>query len=293
MRQIPVFNIETFERTFSASDMYANNFARHIISNKKLVHKPHTHDFYLCVLFTAGSGIHEIDFTTYPIQSGSVFFLNPGQTHFWKFDSQPEGYIFFHSLTLFEVAFPGQRLENFPFYYSVNNSPVLNLNSNQTESIKIRFEEIFAEYSSENTYKTEKITSLINLTYIDLSRIYSTGKEKEKSKFSSTYSSTLRAFEKLLEEYFKNEKSASFYAEKLNITTKHLNRILKTILNKTTTDLISERTLLEAKRLIVHTTNSLTDISGILGYADYAYFSRIFKAKTHQTPLSFKNNYSH
>ena len=293
MKRIPVLNIKTFERKFNASDLYANDFAKHIISNKNLVHKPHTHDFYLCVLFTEGSGKHEIDFATYPIQTGSVFFLNPGQTHFWQFDSQPEGYIFFHSLELFEVSFSKQRLENFPFYYSVNNSPVLNLNSNETAKIKIRFEEIYTEYRSENNYKTEKITSLINLAYIDLSRIYSTENEEEKSKLSITYSATLRAFEKLLEEYFKSEKAASFYAEKLNITTKHLNRILKTILNKTTTGLIKERTLLEAKRLIVHTENSLTEISEILGYEDYAYFSRIFKAKTKQTPLSFKNKYSH
>jgi YesN/AraC family two-component response regulator len=52
-----------------------------------------------------------------------------------------------------------------------------------------------------------------------------------------------------------------------------------------------ERVILESKRLIVHTKNSLFQISEILGYKDYAYFSKIFKLKTGFTPLEFKKSY--
>ncbi|RXG16028.1 AraC-like DNA-binding protein [Leeuwenhoekiella aestuarii] len=293
MQKIPILKLETFDNSFTDSNFYANDFAKHIVTNSKLVHKPHTHNFYLCVLFTEGMGTHEIDFTTYPIQAGSVFFLSPGQTHFWQFETQPQGYFFFHTLEVFEITLSKQRLENFPFYYSVNNSPTLTLTPFQLKDITKRFEEIYTEYSTKKLYKTEKLTNLINLIYIDLSRLYIPEEHVFESSISATYFTILKSFEKLLDLQFRSEKSASFYAEQLNITTKHLNRIIKTILDKTTTDLIHERTLLEAKRLIVHTENSLNEISEILGFEDYAYFSRIFKAKTNQSPKAFKNQYAH
>ena len=293
MQKIPVLKIETFDNAFTDSNFYANDFAKHIATNSKIVHRPHTHNFYLCVLFTAGIGTHEIDFTRYPIQAGSVFFLSPGQTHFWQFETQPKGYIFFHTLEAFELTLSKQRLENFPFYYSVNNSPTLTLAPYQVKGIAERFEEIYTEYNTTKLYKTEKLTNLINLIYIDLSRLYIPEEHVLESSISATYFTILKAFEKLLDLHFKSEKSASFYAEHLSITTKHLNRVLKTILDKTTTDLIHERTLLEAKRLMVHTENSLREISEILGFEDYAYFSRIFKAKTKQSPKAFKNQYAH
>lgn len=82
-----------------------------------------------------------------------------------------------------------------------------------------------------------------------------------------------------------------FYADKLNITTKHLNRITKETLYKTTTDLITEKVILEAKRLLVHSPNTFSSISEMLGFSGYAYFSRVFKSRTGKTPLEFKRAY--
>ena len=101
----------------------------------------------------------------------------------------------------------------------------------------------------------------------------------------------LRQLEQNIESYYKENKSAAFYASTLNITPKHLNRITKTTLNKTTTELITERILLEAKRLIVHSNNSLSNIAELLGYEDYSYFSKIFKKHTKITPIQFKKKY--
>ncbi|WP_430967158.1 helix-turn-helix domain-containing protein [Spongiimicrobium sp. 2-473A-2-J] len=77
----------------------------------------------------------------------------------------------------------------------------------------------------------------------------------------------------------------------MHITPKHLNRITKATLNKKTIELITERVILEAKRLIVHSTSSLTEVARILGYEDYTYFSRVFKLKTNSSPQKFKKRY--
>ncbi|WP_232228799.1 helix-turn-helix domain-containing protein [Cellulophaga lytica] len=126
--------------------------------------------------------------------------------------------------------------------------------------------------------------------YIDLARQYN--KEAPTTETNSVaYIETLRALEQEIEIHFKTEKSAQFYADKLHITAKHLNRVCKTTLNKTTTELITERVILESKRLLVHSKNTMSSISENLGFKDYAYFSKVFKSKTKLTPLEFKKSY--
>lgn len=290
MELIPILNIEQFEQEESLADFYSNDLQQHLKKNAQIIHKPHKHDFFLCVLFCKGSGIHEIDFNTYAIQPGSVFFLKPGQTHSWRFDSTPEGYIFFHTPDFYELYFLNRKLTQFPFYYSLKNPPDLTLTLEELENIAMRFKEINIEYYQDSAYKKQKLISLVNLTYIDLTQQY-VDYEPIKKVLSSTYLQALENLESIIEEHYKTEKLAKFYAVKLHITPKHLNRITKATLNKTTTELITERVILEAKRLIAHSGNSLTEVAETLGYEDYAYFSRVFKLKTDKTPLEFKKSY--
>lgn len=67
--------------------------------------------------------------------------------------------------------------------------------------------------------------------------------------------------------------------------------MVKKTINKTTSQLISERIILEAKRLIVHSNGNLADTAFTLDFSDYAYFSKFFKSKTGMTPLEFKKRY--
>lgn len=290
MKTIPILNIQQFEQDVPLSDFYSNNLKSHLKKNESFFHKPHRHDFFLCVLFTQGSGIHEIDFNTYEVTPGSVFFLKPGQTHYWKFNDLPEGYIFFHTQDFYELHFSKSKLEQFPFYYSDESTPTLTLTQSQILLLASRFKDINAEYYEDLPFKKQKISSFLNATYIDLSRYY-VAFEPNKNSSSLTYIETLRTFEKAINTHYKIEKSAIFYADQLHITPKHLNRIIKATIGKTTTELITERVMLESKRLMVHSNNSLSEIADILGYADYAYFSRIFKAKTNMTPMEFKKGY--
>jgi AraC-like DNA-binding protein len=73
---------------------------------------------------------------------------------------------------------------------------------------------------------------------------------------------------------------------------RHLNRLCKISLNKTITELITERIILEAKRMLVFSKESVSEIISELGYTDSSYFFRLFKKKTRLTPLEFKNKFS-
>ncbi len=289
--KIPVLKIDQFQESKSLNDLYINTFSNHIELNMKLIDKPHSHNFYLCVLFTEGYGKHEIDFNSYQVNPGKVFFLKPGQTHFWQFDTKPEGIIFFHSQEFYDLNFLDHTLNSFPFFYSNQNPPLLELSQKKMKVLKPKFEEVYAEYKQDNILRELKIINLINSIYIDLTRAYTADVNLEKL-VSSSYSVILENLEKLINQNFYAEKLPKFYANQLNITTKHLNRVVNKTLNKTTNQLISERIILESKRLIIHSGNNLAAIADTLQYSDYAYFSRFFKSKTGFTPINFRKKYS-
>jgi AraC family transcriptional activator of pobA len=75
----------------------------------------------------------------------------------------------------------------------------------------------------------------------------------------------------------------------MNISERHLNRICKVCLNKTTSKIIAERIILEAKRMLVFSKNSVSQIAMELGYFENSYFSRLFKKNCGKTPLEFLN----
>jgi AraC-like DNA-binding protein len=289
--KIPVLKIDQFQESKLLHDLYINSFSNHFELNKKLIDKPHSHNFYLCVLFTKGIGKHEIDFNSYNVNPGKVFFLKPGQTHSWQFDTKPEGFIFFHSQEFYELKFLDHTLNSFPFYYSNQNPPVLELSDIKMNVLKVKFEEVYTEYQQQNILKELKIINLINSIYIDLTRAYTAEVNLEKL-VSPSYSVIIEHLEHLINQHFYKEKLPKFYSNQLNITTKHLNRFVKTTLNKTTSQLISERIILESKRLIIHSENNLAAIANILQFSDYAYFSRFFKSKTGCTPINFRKKYS-
>ncbi|REE25457.1 AraC-like DNA-binding protein [Winogradskyella pacifica] len=288
--KIPVLNISQFKESASLNDVYINSFSNHIQLNKHLINKPHSHNFYLCVLFSEGTGTHEIDFNSYDINPGKVFLLKPGQTHFWKFETPPEGYIFFHSQEFYELKFLEHKLQTFPFFYSNQNPPVLELTVDKRIQLQLKFQDVYTEYLQTNLLRELKIVNSINHIYIELTRAYTVNTNLEKLN-SPHYANILEKLETLINSHFYNEKLPKFYADKLHITTKHLNRVVKETIDKTTSQLISERIILEAKRLIVHSKDNLANIAYTLQFSDYAYFSKFFKSKTGMTPLDFRKKY--
>jgi AraC-like DNA-binding protein len=97
-----------------------------------------------------------------------------------------------------------------------------------------------------------------------------------------------RQFSILLETHFDARHSVSFYAGELNITSKVLNNCMRAITGRTTIELIQDRTLTEAKRLLLFTGESSKEIAWTLAFKDCSYFTRFFKKLEGRTPGEFK-----
>ena len=288
--EIPVLDISQFKPKQSLNDFYINKLSVHVKLKRDLIDRPHSHNFYLCVIFTEGSGRHEIDFRSYDIKPGAVFFLKPGQLHFWKFDTPPEGYILFHSRDFYELQFLTHKLSVFPFFYSNQNPRLLQISADQITRVITTIEEMYHEYQENVHFKELKIVMLLNVLYIDFSRLY-TLNSKPVDSLSMRYLQILENFEALIEDNFRTEKFPKFYADQLNLTSKHLNRVIKVAINKTSSELIADRVILEAKRQIILSSDNLVEIAFNLGFSEYSYFSRFFKIKVGVTPKKFSTKH--
>ena len=100
-------------------------------------------------------------------------------------------------------------------------------------------------------------------------------------------------FMMLLEGNYQQERNADYYAATLGISAKRLNQILKEKLDKTAMQLIHDRIILQAKRKIIHSENTLKEIAYELGFSDRSYFSRFFKKQTGKTPEEFQKQAHH
>jgi AraC-like DNA-binding protein len=290
MNSISVLHINLFQSEKNAPDFYFNTLRNHLVSSHKHIEKPHRHDFYVTVIFTKGTGTHEIDFQKYDVSEGSLFFLSPGQVHSWELSPDTDGYIFFFSQPYYEMHYVNQKLKNFPFFNSPSFPRKLQLQSTELEAMIRLFEAIQNEHQSQNVMKEGFILSLITQIYIQSVREFSKDDEKT-SATSVSYFKHYQDFENLLEESFTSQKSISFYASQLNISAKHLNRITQTVMQKTASEIITERVILEAKRMLIYLDEGLVEIAFRLGYEEYSYFARMFRKNTGITPSQFIKNH--
>ena len=287
-KTLPVFNIEKFTHSGRDSDFYANTLSVHL-NKYGFIFTPHKHDFFFVALCTKGKGVHTIDFKNYEIQPGSLFVFSPGQTHSWVLSDDAEGYIFFHTKDFFDMNFLAMKIKDYPFYCSIYNAPLINLKDQPLRQAKEIFEHIVDEYTHTYLMKFQKIYVLLGLLYVNLSRSYLPQEQIDKQNLN--YLARLRELEDLVEANYKTVKSAGEYADMMHISEKHLNRICKECINKTTTDMIMDRIMLEAKRLLILSGSNVSEVAAELGYFDVSYFSRLFKKRCEMTPLAFIRSY--
>jgi len=283
MKKYPVYSIEQFNCNSVTSDLYINTFKNHLM-NHSFIEKPHRHNFYLLVFFTNGSGTHEVDFDRFAIHPGSAFVLQPGQMHHWVLSEDIEGFIVFYSAEMYNLHFGNKTIDDYPFYFSVQNSPEIVLDTAEIKAVLPYFENLIAEMQINKLFKRDKIMNVLDSILIELARKYNEIHVHE----THSYNVKIKNLEQLLEQKFKKEKSAAFYASELNITLKHLNRICNEILKKTTTEVIVDRIILEAKRMLLDKNWTVNEIATELGYDDYSYFTRLFKKHTTVTPTAFR-----
>ncbi|MDM1294354.1 helix-turn-helix transcriptional regulator [Sphingobacterium sp. N143] len=170
---------------------------------------------------------------------------------------------------------------SFAYYWQ---HPAILLSPKIFANLLYEFKAIQEELTSENG-----LVDLIRARTFVIASILS--KEVEKNILDDTknpYSSRLIQFQELIDVYFREEKSIEFYAEKLHISASQLSKICRKYLQASPAQLIHQRCVLEAKRLLKSTDLSIKEIAYQLGFADAPYFTNFFKKNTGMNPSGFK-----
>jgi len=268
------------------TNFYIRNFSEHVKENL-FIEKPHGHNFYLVLLITKGSGSHTIDFKEYDVSPGAFFIVSPGQIHQWKLSKDVDGYILFFTKEFFLHDFNTEKLTRLPFFNSTFSLPVFNLDEEEIEEIQSKYELIHKEYNNRSLSYEEMIRTYLNAMFIILSRVYLT-ESKKGQKFNYDLQQ-LNRYEALVDKYFKLHRPISCYSKKMNISDRQLSYLCKKTIGKTPSQILINRIILEAKRLIIHSNLTISSISEELNYNDTSYFIRLFKKITNQTPEQFRN----
>jgi AraC family transcriptional activator of pobA len=139
--------------------------------------------------------------------------------------------------------------------------------------------------------QAEKDSDLLRILLLQLFLTVQAGIETEKPAHPPAFTQKqqlLADWKKLIEQHYKTLRRPSEYAELLFVTPNHLNALCQDLLGRPAGEVIRDRVLLEAKRLLTNAAMTATEIAYELNFQDNSYFTRFFKKYEGITPDEFR-----
>jgi len=240
----------------------------------------HFHDFEELIIVTQGSMEHFIDFKMEVVNAPVACYISMGKTHRLVPHKDMRGWVVNYKTELI----PDSKLNFYSNFFTFTNVPLTNgLCINRFISLC----EVIRAESQQELIDVTTISYLVNglVSMIDSERKRSLSIE---STLKSSQIAAFNSFLKILEEnYFRNE-GISFYADKMKMSERNLNTLCKNNFQKSVSEIVETRKLIEAKRMLLHTDKTVSEIGYDLGYSEKSYFTRVFHAKMDITPSRFR-----
>lgn len=283
-RAIPVYDICALADN-QHEDLLISRFAPYLQKHQNLS-LAHKHSFYHLVIFTRGGGDHSIDFKSFSIKPGQIYFMVPGQVHSWSFAGPVDGYIINFSPAFFQSFLLRQDyLENLPFFSGNIDAEVINLNPDTQKTVYRIFEQLISESERNERLGSDMIKALMLQLFVVVARQTKLADTATAPNYNYTL---LQNFRKLVDKNFATLRLPKDYAALLYITPNHLNAMCNDMLGISAGELIRDRVVLEAKRMLVNLGHNIAAIADQLNFADNSYFTKFFKKYTGQTPEEFR-----
>lgn len=245
--------------------------------------RPHRHDYFEFFIFEEGGGSHFIDFEEYPIVPRSIHVVFPNQIHLLKRQGA-KGRIVICRKDFMNIL---NRVFYTQLYQHHFTHPSIMAGEDHFSAIRQTITALQQELEQASVYSSELIKSYFS---IFLSKcIQPPSQEQPVSGNAHMHELELyRKFVVLLEDHFMEKQTVTFYANELLVTPKVLNNHVRKVTGKTCVDLVQDRTLTEAKRLLLFTDQTSKEIAFALNFKDSSYFTRFFTRQEGQTPQAFR-----
>lgn len=247
---------------------------------------PHFHDFFQVFLIT-GTGRLMHDFRDHDVSGVTLFFLSPGQVHTIGQSPQIRGTVISFTQEFFDhQAPPPSMLFDLPFFFSSGVPPWLSVSKDEAARLMELFAELQREYDAAQAGVQEVLRATLRILFIHAGRLYA---RKHPVKEASRSARLARQFHLSLEHHFREWQALAPYAKELGITVNHLNDVIRQETGHAAGELIRQRRLLDAKRLLLHSDLSVSEIGYQTGFQDPSYFARFFRRHAGQTPVEFRD----
>lgn len=251
--------------------------------------RPHRHKYHEICFFSAGRGVHEIDFKKIEIEANSVHFVAAGQVHLLSSSQDVTGRVLAFSPGFLWDQSKDQMTttQRYPFVNPMNNVQSLNLTKDDFDSI-IRSVGYLASDGHAWKSRSSKIIQHHILVILEKCNYFIAKNFENTPVLNPLENNIISNYKNLVEAHFQDLHQVQDYSQMLNITPGHLNRHCKEQAGMTASEIILQRLILEAKRLLLFTDKSSKRIAYHLNFEDPSYFSRFFKSKTGYSPIKFR-----
>jgi AraC-like DNA-binding protein len=255
--------------------------------------KPHLHSFFQIIWFTKGNGNHFVDFKEYEVKPNTIFFINKSQVHYFDSSKNYDG-ILLHFNESFLVQHEND-IDIFLKYNIFNNQhyqPFCSIAKQTADLLNTIILQIKDELNKQNPFgHRELLRHFLKAFLIQIERQKRDNNDTQLITTNEKHIQFLRFIE-LVELNYKKGFSVSEYATLLNISTKTLTDLTNKIVFRTPSLLIHERVILEAQRLLSHSSLNVNQIGYQLGFDDPSYFVKYFKKHTNSSPTDFRKSIS-
>lgn len=250
---------------------------------------PHRDNYYNIFFYQKGKANHVIDFKSIKVNPNSLVFVNKNRVQMLDPKGGYDGKFLLFTETFFD-KYPDdiKYLRNNILFNDLLEEPVLKL-KNESPILSV-FNEIEMELARPNDVL--KYDILHNLLH---NLLLLSERERRNSGFNEIrkgeeFDYTI-LFKNLLEDNYKKIKSVERYALMISVSEKKLNKATNLVLGKSPKEIIDERVVLEAKRLLAHTSNSIKEVGFELGFDEPTNFIKYFKKHVSKTPIEFKGSF--
>jgi len=248
--------------------------------------------YYSILLVTEGAGKVQADFSAYELTQPAMLFFSLYQPHQISNQGSWKGWMLHFHPDFFCIHKHQKEIAcNGVLFNNIYQTPLLLLDTGEVTVFSQLIEQMQAEMQQSELAQYELLVSYLKILLINATRLKVQQQPEARQAVTDRKEPfILQTLKDAIEQHYRQLHSASSYADLLNISTKALAKLSKVHFNKTLTDLISERIVIEAKRELYLTSKPVKSIAYELGFSDEYYFSRFFKNNAEVSPQQFREN---
>lgn len=252
-------------------------------------------NYYSFLLITGGKSQYSIDGLSFELGSNAFYFTNPGHLKSFSIEVPLQGYMLTFTEAFVRQHFVGDFFQLFPFLIQ-ETVPVMHLQTQQTDDLSAIWQQMLREFEGNSQYKNAILVNHLTILLFKTKELLFTHKAKS-NVLPNRATELVNHFKNIVNDNFKSLASTQMthilsvkeIAAQMNIHPNYLSNTIKIETGKSASEWIQERSISDAKAMLLQTSKTISEIAYALGFSDSTNFTKFFKKNSGFTPSEFRN----